>query len=135
VPPSLHPFRDDDIANAIAGDLIAEFNRDGYRSMVDYDFRAPNRERSDVPRLEVSLVEWRLTPTRAIECTFTASYVTREGSTDLGLFSGTSLMMGLDNDLFLLSDDYDHAAYDAIDDLYRALTNKHLLPDVPGTRA
>jgi hypothetical protein len=131
VPPSMHPFRDDNIANAIADDVAAEFQHDGYHGLIDYDYRSPGSSRSDVPRLELSLIEWRLTLTHSIECTFSANLITPNGTKNLGVFTGTSLVMGFRDDPFMLADDYDGAARDAIDDLYRMLANKNLLPAAP----
>ena len=135
VPPSMRPFRDDDIANAIADDVVSEFQRDGYHGLIDYDYRSPRSNRAEVPRLEVSLIDWQLTPTRMIDCTFTANLVTPNGVKNLGIFTGTSLVMSLRNDPFMLTDNYDGAARDAIDDLYRILVSKNLLPAAPNPSA
>jgi hypothetical protein len=129
VPPSMHPFRDDDIANAIADNVLSEFRLDGFRGRIDYDFTSPNRTTTSSPRLDLSLVEWRITPTHFIECTFAANLVTAGGTQDLGLFTGTSMLTGWLRDPFTSGDDFDAAARSAIDDLYHALAQKKLLPD------
>lgn len=43
VPPSMHPFRDDDVARAIADDVQSEFKRQGCTARVDYDFTNPDQ--------------------------------------------------------------------------------------------
>ena len=124
----MHPFLDDNVTNAIADNVLSEFRRDGYRGDFDYDFSAPDRGRNRVPRLEIDLIDWRITPTRAIECTFTASLVTSQGPQDLGIFGGTTFITGFVRDSFARADGFDDAARDAIDDLYRTLVEKNLLP-------
>lgn len=130
VPPSLQAFHDDDIANAVADTVLSEFRRDGFRGQFDYDFTEPGRVTARLPRLELSLIEWRVTPTRFVECTLAADLITADGTTSLGLFSGTSILDGWIHDPFSRADDFDDAARGAIDDLYRALAAKNLLPDV-----
>jgi hypothetical protein len=126
VPASMRPFRDEDVARALADDVLAEFQRDGFKGQLDCDFADPETPRTDLPRLELNLVEWRWDPTHMIQCTFLATLVTPKGLTDLGLFSGTNLILSGLRDPFERADGFDGAARDAINDLYRKLNAQNV---------
>jgi len=128
VPKSMLRFRNDDIARAIAGLVQSEFRRRGYRGDFDYEPATPGSERTHLPRLGISLMEWRVLPTRMIECTFTADLVTAQDTKGLGIFSGTALRKAVLRTPSAGPDGFDEAANRAIDDLYRALSATNLLP-------
>ena len=72
VPPSMNMIRDDDVADAFAYRVAAALHEQGFSGGINY-VRAGDETKTDVPALEINLVEWRVDRMGNVDCTFTAS--------------------------------------------------------------
>lgn len=127
VPVSMRPWLDDDVSEAFGVRVSDALSQQGFKGPIKY-LRIADKPSADVPLLEVSLIEWRVDPIGMVDCTFTASLTTSKGTKDMGLFTGTGLMVISRRDWFSLSDQFDEAAQSAMHDLYRHILATELLP-------
>lgn len=126
VPPSMRPWVSDDVAEAFAARVADVLRQRGYKAGIQYldSFASPAAGR---PLLAVNLVEWRTDRIGNVDCTFSATLSTPSGRKDLGLFTGTSMMTFSRHDWFARSDQFDDAARQAINDLYKRIVETQLL--------
>jgi hypothetical protein len=125
-PASLHLNGADHVTGVLTHLIETVFQQSGFSGHL---IAVPGGEPSqgDIPTLEVYLLDWRITGAGNVDCTFSASLTTANGTTNLGVFDGTSLpMLGL-RDAFNRAEAFDQAATDAIDNLYGDLREKNLL--------
>lgn len=128
VPVSMNTIRDDDIADAFAYRVATALHEQGFKGRVKYvdSYETPQTE---VPLLEINLVEWRVDRTGNVDCTFGASLSGPLGKKNLGLFSGTSLMLWPRHNVFARADGFDQAAKSALGDLEKKVSESELVPE------
>ena len=126
-PASLELIRSDNVTGVLVTLIESVFQQSGFRGHID-PVTTGERLEGDAPTLEVYLLDWRITGSGSVDCTFTATLETAKGSTNLGVFTGATLpMLGLHN-AFNRAEAFDLAATDAIGNLYAELREKNLLP-------
>ena len=127
VPPSMRPWVSDDIAEAFAMRVGDALDHQGFKSGIDYvdRYSEPDAKR---PLLKIRLMEWRTNHVGTVNCTFLASIVTPKGSDDLGLFTGSSMLLGFPrHDWFARREQFDDAARQALSDLYKRIEKTNLM--------
>lgn len=130
VPPSINSLRDDDIADAFAYRVATVLHEQGFKGHIQYvdSYDSP---KSEVPVLEINLIEWRVDRTGNVDCTFSANLRGPAGQKNLGLFSGTSMMLWPRHDIFARADGFEQAARGALGDLAKKIAETKLVPEVP----
>lgn len=127
LPASLRPFpSDNDIAEVFAEHVADSLRQHSFTAPVHYVEPFDN-PRADQPLLAINLVEWQVDRTGNVNCTFSATLKTSKGSNDLGLFTGVGLGMIPRPDWFLLDDQFEDAARQALSDLFPRMVNTRLL--------
>ena len=126
VPPSVHPLWSDDVAEAFADRAIDALRRDGFKGRIAY-LQSLDDPKPGIPLLTINLMDWRRNHVDSIDCTCTASIKAGGTEKDLGIFTGTSMMMGFRHDRFALADEFDDAAGEALDDLYGRMESTKLV--------
>ena len=122
-------LRDDYIAEAFGYRVITSLHEQGLRGRMQYvDF--PDDRVAAIPALDILLQEWRVDRTGSVDCVFLATLRTPNGTRNLGLFSGTSLMMWSRRDWFARADGFEDAARDALYNLGERIMNTGLVPDL-----
>jgi hypothetical protein len=125
VPPTMSVLRDEEIEEAFAYRVSSMLKEQGIRGRIRYvdewETPAPN-----VPVLAIDLMEWRVDRGGLVDCTFTATINTPNGSKRLGVFSGTSIMTWSRRDWFSRSEGFEDAARDAISTLGKRLLESGL---------
>jgi len=134
VPPSMRPWREDDLAEAFADRVATALHDQGFVGRIAYvsSFDQPVADR---PLLTVNLIEWRMNHVGMVDCTYSARLSASQGQDDLGIFSGTGLMMFSRRDWFGRADQYEDAARDALNNLYKRIAATQLLVASPKVSA
>ena len=133
-PVSLGLTRTDNVTGALAHLVKNVFQQSGFRGQL---IVVPGGEvaKSEIPTLEIYLLDWSITGAGNVDCTFSVILTTAKGPEHLGVFNGTTPPMhGLRN-AFNRAEAFDRAATDAIDNLYshsaRQLSPSQHLPRTP----
>lgn len=129
VPPSWRPLLEDRVADAFVSEIADEFDREGFVGRIGQLYPT-DQPVPGTPLLSINLVEWRMDFSGNINCTFTATVQNNGMVRQLGVFSGMSLRWMSGPGRFGLSDSFDQAAQDAIQQLYTALAKSRLVPAV-----
>lgn len=130
VPPSWRPMFEDRVADAFVGEIADQFERQGFNGRIGQLYQT-DQPAPGTPVLTINLVEWRMDITGNINCTFTASVQSNGVSRPLGSFNGMALRWMSGPGRFGLSDAYDQAAQDAIQQLYQSLARTGMVPAIP----
>jgi hypothetical protein len=131
VPPTWRPFLADDIAETFSDRVEDVFKNRGYTGRIaeQDDLTAP---RSGQALLTIYLDEWKVDHVGNVVCTFRATLQTgAESPHGLGYFRSTQMRMMRGLGRWGLADSFGNAADDAIHNLYRKLTDAHLLSGAP----
>jgi hypothetical protein len=126
LPASMRPLLSDDIAEVFAGHVADSLRQHGFTAQVHYVDPFDNPP-ADQPLLAINLVEWQVDRSGNVNCTFSATLKTPKGRNDLGLFTGVGMGIIPRPDWFLLDDQFEDAARQALSDLYPRMVNTHLL--------
>lgn len=126
VPPSMRPFISDQIAEAFADRVAEALRRQGCKARIKY-LDSTDTPATNQPLLAINLIEWRTDRIGSVDCTFSAAVTTPKGNKSLGLFTGTSMMMFPRRDWLARSDQFDDAAHQALNDLYKRISETNLL--------
>lgn len=128
VPATWRPFLADDIAQAFFSRIDDTFRRKGYLGGMTLVDRL-DQAQANLPRLDITLIEWRIDRIGNVQCTFGAQLVNGKDAHNLGLFSGTALRWRTRADnRWELDQAMDDSAHSAIRDLYAKLAKQGLLP-------
>lgn len=133
VPPTMNILREEEVEDAFAYRVIAALREQGLRGRIRY-IEWGDQPDPAVPSLAIYLHEWRVDRTGSVDCTFNATLNTPNGNRNLGLFSGTSLMMWSRRDWFARAEGFESAARDALSNLGQRILQSGLLPDWPRAR-
>jgi hypothetical protein len=126
MPASFNSIRSDDVAGTLASLVETGFKKDGFRGQLS--IVAPgDQAKPDVPTLEIEVIDWRMTPTKFIDCTFNVFLKTNQDAQTLGFFTGSAPAMFGMKSPFERAEAFKAAANDAIDHLYGELRDKNLL--------
>lgn len=129
VPVSMNLLRDDYVEEAFAYRVAAALHEQGFRGSIKYvDF--PDDVNPNIPMLDIVLQEWRVDHVGSVDCVFFATLRTPSGTKNLGLFSGTTLMMWSRRDWMARADGFEDAARDALSNLGARITESGLLTDM-----
>jgi len=131
VPPTWDPFLEDDVAEAFYIQINDTFRRAGFKGEIKQVERH-DQIRDEVPLLDIRLMEWRISRSGHVDCTFNAG-LKRDGTEhNLGLFNGTALhWVNTRDHRWALQRGLEDSAQSAIKDLWRKLREKELLPVEP----
>lgn len=111
-------LQENDIHDAFLSQLDTAFRRSGFEGRI-VEIDDVDNAASDIPLLQLRLIDWEKGHAGMVECRFTADLTTMDGrTTPLGSFSGRAMSWGR-NDRFTLSKAFEDAAIDAIRELYR----------------
>jgi len=133
VPPTMNILREEEVEDAFAYRVISALREQGLRGRMRY-IEWGEQADPTVPALAIHLHEWRVDRTGSVDCTFNATLQTPNGNRNLGLFSGTSLMMWSRRDWFARSEGFESAARDALSNLAPRILQSGLMPDWPRAR-
>jgi hypothetical protein len=133
VPPTMNILREEEVEDAFAYRVITALREQGMRGRIRY-IEWGDRPDPAVPSLAIYLHEWRVDRLGSVDCTFNATLNTPNGTRNLGLFSGTSLMMWSRRDWFARAEGFESAARDALGNLGQRILQSGLLPDWPVAR-
>jgi hypothetical protein len=126
VPPSWSLLLDSRISEAFTDRVREVFHQQGFDRPVEEVTSV--EDCSKMPYLlTINLTEWRINHIGNIDCTFSASLRTPQGTRHLGLYTNTTMrwLNGLGR--FGLADSFDQAAEGAIQDLWRDVEKSDLL--------
>jgi hypothetical protein len=130
VPASMNLLRDDYVEEAFAYRVATALHEQGLGGGIRYvDF--PDDLVPGVPTLDIVLHEWRVDRIGSVDCVFFATLRTPQGTQNLGLFSGTSLMTWPRRDWWARAEGFEDAARDALGNLGDQIRRTGLLPDMP----
>lgn len=133
VPPTMNILREEEVEDAFAYRVISALREQGLRGRIRY-IEWGEQPDPTVPSLAIFLHEWRVDRVGSVDCTFNATLQTPNGKRNLGLFSGTSLMMWSRRDWFARSEGFESAARDALSNLAPRILQSGLMPDWPRAR-
>lgn len=128
VPPTWDPFLEDDVAEAFYIQINDTFRRAGIKGDI-VQVERHDKIRADVPLLDIRLMEWRISRSGHVDCTFNAG-LKRDGTEhNLGLFNGTALhWVNTRDQRWALQRGLEDSAQSAIKDLWSKIQDKNLLP-------
>jgi hypothetical protein len=133
VPPTMNILREEEVEDAFAYRFATALREQGLRGRIRF---VETGEKPDptVPVLSIFLHEWRVDRIGSVDCTFNATLTSPNGTRNLGIFSGTSLMMWSRRDWFARSEGFESAARDALSNLGQRILQSGLMPDWPQSR-
>ena len=127
IPPTWRPMMEEDVADALTGRMRDIFRQEGYRGKIvgvrSYDEPSPG-----CCLLTIDLIEWRISISGHIDCTFSADLQTKNHSRHLGIFNGMAFRWMSEPGRFGLADTFDRAADQAVRNLYDSIARSGLLP-------
>lgn len=124
--PIMSPLYEDEIAEAFAYRVSSSLHEQGFRGRIQYVERWET-PRPNVPVLALSLMEWRVDRTGAVDCTFNAT-LTGNGQTQrLGFYHGNSFMVWPRRDWYARAQGYEEAVRDAVGTLAQRIEQSGLL--------
>lgn len=133
VPPTMNILREEEVEDAFAYRVITALREQGLRGRMRF-IEWGDQPEPNVPVLAIFLHEWRVDRIGNVDCTFNATLQTPNGTRNLGLFSGTSLMMWSRRDWFARAEGFESAARDALGNLGPRILQSGLMPDWPRAR-
>jgi hypothetical protein len=127
LPPSASLVYSDWITDAFTDSIRSVFQQAGFQRPIE-NIRYVDQPDDTPYLLTINLMEWQFNRLGNIDCTFTAELSTPRGTSNLGVYSGTSLRISRNSGPWGLADAFDEAAQGAIVDLLRAVVKSELLP-------
>ncbi|MGJ3243252.1 MAG: hypothetical protein ACFE0O_09895 [Opitutales bacterium] len=125
VPVAWDPITEDDIADAFSTHVRDVFMRDGFKGSIKIHDDAADVDAR--PRLVIDLQQWEVDRIGNIDCTFTAMLKTDDAVKNLGLFTATSFQWDPVVNQFTLRDDFEEAAEEALQKMYRDLAKSGMI--------
>lgn len=126
VPPSWNVLLDDRVSEAFVDRVRDVFARDGFDRPVT-EVRYVEDPAKLPYLLTINLTEWRINRLGMIDCTFTASLQTPNGTRQLGVYTNTTMRWFGGPGRWGLSRTFDEAAEGAIHDLCRDIAKTEML--------
>lgn len=126
VPPTMNLWRADEIAEAFGYRVCTELHEEGIGGRVKY-VESYDTADAGLPVLAINLIEWRVNRVGNVDCTFSAVLSGPGGKKDLGLFSGSSVMLWPRHDILARSDGFEDAAHSAMEELSKRITASGLV--------
>lgn len=128
VPPTWDPEREDDVAETLYIQINDTFRRAGFKGDI-VQVERHDKIRDDVPLLDIRLMEWRISRSGHVDCTFNAGLKLDGAERSLGMFNGTAMHWGNTRDQHrALQRGLEDSARSAIKNLWRQIREKDLLP-------
>jgi hypothetical protein len=134
VPPTMSILYNEEVAEAFGYRVASFLHEQGFRGRIRYldPWDSPAAE---APVLNVSLQEWRVDRAGFVDCTFTAVLESGGARQNLGIFTGTSIMMWPRRDWYARAESFEDAARDAMSNLGARIEQTGMLDRVGGARA
>ncbi len=129
VPPSIDILRDDDIAEAFAYRVSSALHEQGIKGRIRY-VEFGDDLTAGAPVLAIMLREWRVDRIGGVNCIFSATLKNGSTSKELGLFSGSSMMIWSRRDWYARQEGFEDAAADALNNLGARVLKSGLLPEM-----
>jgi len=127
VPPTWNILLDDRISEAFTDRVRDVFHNAGFDRPVE-EVRYPEDSEKLPYLLTINLVEWRINRIGNIDCTFSASLRTPQGTRDLGLYTNTTMRWFGGIGRWGLARSFEEAAEGAIHDLCDKVVKSEMLP-------
>jgi hypothetical protein len=130
VPATMSVIYASDVEEAFGYRVSSALHEQGFQGRIKY-LDDDSDAKPDIPKLAINLIQWRVGRTGDVDCVFSASLVTTAGTKNLGLFTGSSMLMWSRPNWLERSEGFEDAASDALSNLAKKIEATGLLPKVP----
>ena len=120
------PFFQENVERYLTTHVRRQFHRDGYKGPVVY-LGSSCKPDPALPRLSITLIEWRLDPVGDVDCTFSATLHTPAHEKSLGIFTSSRFTWVPGFDRWEMADAFEEAADGAIGHLSHEVARTGLL--------
>ncbi len=126
------PFYQENVERYLTLHIRRQFHRAGFKGPVVY-LRSWSKPNPVLPRLSISLIEWRLDPVGDVDCTFSATLHTPGHVKDLGIITSSQFTWDPGFNHFEMENAFEDAAEGAIGHLCHRVERSGLLPGFSAT--